>query len=513
MPVTPIKDLGMGGLNKDTSPILLPENVFTDARNVRFRNNSVETFLGESSHRDMATLDAKYGIHWSRSNNGFNIYAKDGYITKVTAAGVETAMLSSGGYIGSRWQMGTFGGGYAVFFNNGNSTPLYALEGDPTADLVLQPFPGWNYTFGLTVTAKVIRSFNYSLIAANFTLVDDSGTTLAPTMIRISAQAGIGGFPSIWQPGLTTDTADEFLLNATTPVLDMLELRGSMFIYTSDSIHVLSLVNGIANVRPYVRGYGVLNIDCVTEVDGTHIAVDRNDIYMHSGNGKCESLIEGRMRDFFLGDISQTYAQNSFVVKNKRYKEVWVCYPNTASTTGKCNRAMIFNYTNNTWTIRDLPEVTYLFQSPSIEAAEFSYGEEIILGCTETTKVLQLDDSNTMFDGTTFNPIQSYLERAKLSNKDPFGDTYISGIAPVFEVDDPEAVVSINLHSQNIFDKAPDYSNTSGRDLYTISPQSESQGYKVDPRSVGRFLNMKISSDKQWKLSFLGLDSVAVNRR
>jgi len=67
--------------------------------------------------------------------------------------------------------------------------------------------------------------------------------------------------------------------------------------------------------------------------------------------------------------------------------------------------------------------------------------------------------------------------------------------------------------SQNIYDKQADFANLSGRDLFTISPQNESQGYKVDPRSVGRFLTYKITNSKYWKLSFLGLDMKPANRR
>ena len=182
--------------------VLLPENVFTDAKNVRFRNGSVETILGESTFRSVSN-NAEYGIHWNRPDAGYTVLAKNGYINKVSATGTETPLLASASYVGSKWQTDHFGAGYAIIFNNGTDTPLYALYQDPLADAALQPFPGWNYTPGLTVKAKVIRPFGYSLVAANLTITAGAGTTYAPSSVRISVQAAIGGFPSIWHSGIS----------------------------------------------------------------------------------------------------------------------------------------------------------------------------------------------------------------------------------------------------------------------------------------------------------------------
>lgn len=512
MAVTPIKNLGQGGLNKDATPIILPENVFTDAKNVRFRNGSVETIPGESTFRSV-TNSAEVGIHWQRPDAGYTIVGKDGYINRISSNGTETAMLASASYTGSKWQVDRFGAGYAIFFNNGSTTPLYALYQDPLADLTLQPFPGWNYSPGLTATAKVIRPFNYSLVAANMTISDGVATTYAPATIRISVQAAIGSFPSIWQPGLTTDTADEFEINTTSPILDMSELRGQMFIYSSDSIHVLTLVNGIANVRPYAKGYGTLAVNCIAEFDGNHFVVDRNDIYIHNGSGKISSVAYGRVRDFFLGDINHSYTDKTFVVKNNKYKEIWVCYVSSTNSTGKCDRALIYNFKEDNWTIRDLPLVTYMFPSPNLSGVSWQQGNERLLATSSTARLYLMDDGYSMYNGTAYAAYTSYIERKRLFADDPFGNIFISGITPVLETSADVDTVNVYVTSQNIYDKAPDYANTSGRDMFTITPRSESQGYKVDPRTVGRFLNFKITSSTYWKLSFLGLDLKPANRR
>ena len=328
-------------------------------------------------------------------------------------------------------------------------------------------------------------------------------------------QAVIGGFPSIWQPGLTTDTADEFEINTISPIVDMSELRGQMFIYSSDSIHVLYLINGIANVKPYAKGYGCLSLNCIAEFDGNHFVVDRNDIYIHNGSGKIESVAYGRVRDFFLGDINQSHTDKTFVTKNNKYKEIWVCYVSSGNTTGKCDRALIYNFKEDNWTIRDLPMVTSMFPSPNLSGVTWQLGNERLIAPSSTSRVYLMDDGYSMYDtsASEYTDYDSYIERRRLFADDPFGNILISGLSPVLEVNNDSDCVSIYVTSQNAYDKLPDYSNISGRDMFLILPRSEAQGYKVDPRTVGRFLNYKITSDKYWKLSFLGMDLKQSNRR
>lgn len=508
MAVVPVKDLGKGGLVKDSSPINLPENVFTDALNVRFRNSSVEAMLGEATVYTLSTLQAEYGIHWRRPDASYDVFANGGDIVRRSSVGVETSLLSNVAYAGSKWQTDTFGGGYAIIFNNGSATPLYALYNGGAADSSLQPFPGWNYLPGYTVTAKVIRPFNYSLVAANLTINDGVNVTNAPSTVRISVQAAIGGFPSVWQPGFTTDTADEFEVNVESPIIDMRELRGNMMIYSSNTIHSLTINNGIASVRPYARGHGALNLDCVVEFDNQHFCVDRNDIYLHNGSGQIKSVAEGRMRQYFFDNLNQAYSDAVFVTRDSKYKEIWVCFPDLTAAELKCNKALVYNYNDDTFTLRTLPKVKSIFRGPELTSGSFKYGKEVMIGMTGTTRILQFDSGYQMLNPTSgvYEDPVYMLERRRLSVDDPFGSNYIAGITPVFEVNADDTVVDVYVTNQNVYDKQPSYTNVSGRDLFTISPRSEAQGYKVDPRTEGRFLNLKIQSAKYWKLSFLGLD-------
>lgn len=518
MALVPVKELGKGGVIKDTSPALLPENVFTDALNVRFMNGSVEKMPGDSIQANITGVTPQYGIHWRRPDTSYNVLFKDGKAIAKKADDTETTMFNSvdAAYTNSKWQLETFGGGYAIVANNNAATPMYALFNDPTADITFQPFPGWNYIAGTSITAKVIRPFGYSLVAANLTFTAAGpAVTRAPVTLRVSVQAVVGGFPTIWQPGLTTDTADEFEVNASSEILDLCELRGNMMIYTYNSIHQMANNGGVMVVRPYAQSHGILNTGCVTEFDNQHFVVDRNDIYVHNGSGQIQSVAEGRVKRFFFQDLNSNAYDKVFVQKNTKFKEIWVCYPDNLST-GKCNKAMVWNYADNTWTFRKLAYTDSMFVSPKIEAGAFVYVKsENVLSCHGTSRVLLMDDTFTMVDPATGAAAEysSYATREKLFAGDPFGSNLISGIAPILQNINTNDVVNITITSQNTFDVAADFSNTSGRDLYTIYPKNTSQGYKVDARQIGRFLNVKIESLKYWKLAFMALDINPAGRR
>lgn len=511
---TTIEQFGRGGWNSDMPPLILPQNTFTDVLNVRFDDEAVQATTGETTYKIVST-SPDYGIHWRRPDQGYNIFAKNGNIVRVDAAGNQSSMLSSSSsvYNNSDWQGTLFNGGYAIVINNGTSTPLYCLYGSSTAGSSFQPLPNWNYVAGLTVTAKVVRSLNYSLVAANLTL-DQSGTvTYAPSTIRVSVQAITGGIPSIWQPGLTTDTADEFDLSSTSPILDMQELRGNMFIYSSDSISILT-IGATTRVAPYSKSYGILNTDCVIEVDGKHFVVDRNDIYVHNGSGSIESIADFRIKKYFFNNLNKDATNKVHIIKNPFYKEIWINFPKGTSTV--CDEAIIYNYKNNTWTKRKLPSATYLFNGPVNISNTFQYGKEVLYMCTDTTQTLVTDDNYLMWNGTSLSQYDSYIEKKKLNTGDVSGSSMVTSIYPIFDRVPISSSINIIVSGQNNYTDDVDLSHSNDVENTTVNflpNNTRSQGYKVDPRIYGRVLNYRITSSDYWRLATIGIDAKQVDRR
>jgi hypothetical protein len=504
-----VKQLGNGGLNTDTPQMIVPLNTFTDVLNVRFFNNSVETITGEILGAVVPSAP-NFGIHWRRPDQGYNIFGKNGSMIRVDSAGNQSNMLQSADakYANSDWHGTKFNGGYAIIINNGKSTPLYALFGDPNAGSTFQELPGWNYTEGSTVTAKVVRALNYSLVAGNITVLSGGTATSAPGTIRVSVQAPTGNVPQVWEPGLTTDTADEFELSSTSPVLEMLDLRGNLYVYSSDSINVVSVAN-TTRVALYSKSYGILNTDCAVEFDGNHFVVDRNDIYVHNGSGKIESLADARIKKYFFGNLNKNALDMVQVVKHPFYKEIYINYPKGTSTV--CNEAMVYNYVTNTWSKRFLGNFTYSFNGPSNKNNQFQYGNEVLYSTTNTTQTLVSDNVYTMWTGSALAGFTSWVEKRRINTGDTMNSHLITAIYPIFDSVPSNASIKISVRGQNNYiDQEP----FETKDEFIFLPNIRlSQGYKVDPRVYGRVMNMRISSEGYWSLPTYAFDVKPVDRR
>lgn len=570
MPTKQILNLGTGGVSYDTPKVLLPENVFTDVRNVRFKNNSVGTITGEELYATIANAP-NYGFSWRRPDGYYNVFLRDdtnvlvnstaardttlGFTWEVariettttcstlpdwscaeftnllvdnvvntysTAQLVESQGIysSTGGavtnspYSERQWQTTSFNGGYAIVINDGQRTPKYV---DYTASILSISFtdiPGWNYTSGQTVATKVIRPLGYSLVAANLTITNTStgAITYAPSTIRISEPAAPGGFPSTWEPGVATVTADEFDLGTTSPILDMAELRGSMFIYAEDSISMLSINTGITRVQPYSTSFGILNTDCVVEFEGNHFVLDRNDVYTHNGSGNITSIATDFVREYLFDNLSYANQNKVFVRKDSYNREIWVCYPKGNSLT--CNEALIYNYRNKVWTVRDLPNITYMFNAIMVEPFLEIPQKNTLIMLTGKEITMDTNDSYQMYDPVTeaFVPINSYLIKEKLNSGDLLGPNQINSVNLVFDKVPPNTPINIAVTGENTFTTAPDWNNPRNQFVFEAD-NTGSQGYKVDPRVAGRFLSYKIEADGPWRLALLGIDFGPKDRR
>ena len=156
--VLPISQLHTMGLIKDTPPIALPPNAFSDVLNVRFNNGGVNKIEGE--RKLFPTLTGLTGdiIHiawWANPN----ITPTDGYYVVVTddeALNRIYVIRASDGSIrdlgielprGGTWQHTVYQGGYAIILNNGIARPMYILDSTGNTNMSeLDAFelPGWD---------------------------------------------------------------------------------------------------------------------------------------------------------------------------------------------------------------------------------------------------------------------------------------------------------------------------------------------------------------------------------
>lgn len=214
-----------------------------------------------------------------------------------------------------------------------------------------------------SVRARVIRAFGDLLVAGD--LVERSEVDPFPVLrslpgvIRTSDVAAPGAIPNNWNPFASgVSTADEYIVSDVAPVTDMAEMQGNMYIYTQTSISVLRRTGNPdqpIQISALTDSYGCLDTHCLIEFEGKHIVLGSKDVYLFSGNpAGIESVADGRIRRYLFNTLNPIGTNRVFMLDNKAREEIWICYPTVTSTTAYCDEAMVWSYTNNTWSRREL---------------------------------------------------------------------------------------------------------------------------------------------------------------
>ena len=252
---------------------------------------------------------------------------------------------------------------YQIFYNEDTGITLVSIGGLVKDDEISIQIRTRNI---IKVTCGIIESFGNLIVAGNLKTTDATDPTKVlrrqPGVIRVSDVAATDSFPTNWNPfASSVSTADEFTLSETSVVKDMKTLQSNFYIYSTEGIHQLRLTGNLklpVAFSSVTETYGALSTKSVAEYDGRHFIVGKNDIYSFTGNpADIKSLCDNRTRVYFYNNLNPSYLDKTFVLANHRENEIWINYPTIQSTTGLCNEALIYNYRDNTWTIRDLNNV------------------------------------------------------------------------------------------------------------------------------------------------------------
>lgn len=255
------------------------------------------------------------------------------------------------------------GNHFQIYTDTSTNTTVVVIGGLSVGDVVKVTIESRNI---VDVRAGIVQSFGDLLVAGDLTEVDSTNNAKIirrlSGVVRTSDVAVPGSVPNNWNPfAAGVSTADEFTLSETNVIQEMKSLQGNMYIYSSDSIHVMRLTgNATAPVSfaPNTDEYGCLTTGAVVEYDGKHFVVGANDIYVFAGNpGNIQSLSGKRVTQYFYNNLNPIHERQLFTLQNHQEEEIWVCYPTLNSTGGECDEALIWNYRDNTWTIRDLDAV------------------------------------------------------------------------------------------------------------------------------------------------------------
>ena len=112
------------------------------------------------------------------------------------------------------------------------------------------------------------------------------GTTSFPNRVRFSNLVDANSVPDSWDETDTTKSAGfNDLVQMQTPIVDGLELGTNFVIYSSSEAILMEFVGGtfVFNFRKLFGDEGIINQNCVVEVDGKHFVFGNNEIYVTDG--------------------------------------------------------------------------------------------------------------------------------------------------------------------------------------------------------------------------------------
>jgi hypothetical protein len=241
--------------------------------------------------------------------------------------------------------------GNVAYLNRVTSAPLAKRAGDAT----FVTLPNWD----ASDRTRTIRAFKDFVLALNVI----KGGVEYPSMVKWSDVTGYGSVPASWDPTITTNSAGENVLSDMQgPILDGHALRDSFFIYGRNEVWAMSYIGGsfIFDFRKRFDDVGVINPNCIEEIDGLHYVFDQNDIYKHDGSTKV-SIIHGKNKDFVFQSLVHAKSSLCFTHHDPKLNEIHFCYASSDRLTGfpnavsGCNRSAVYNYRRETWTFYDLP--------------------------------------------------------------------------------------------------------------------------------------------------------------
>lgn len=494
------------GIMTDPNPSDLPLNVWSFGNNVKFRNGKAMMVDGYSAVYDVPPEETLSVLPYLFQNTPYWFSGSSTKIHQTSGAGgwLDFSRTVGGPYSASKtknWNGGFLSG--VAILNNEVDVPQALL---PTANNFTD-LPNWPASY----RAKIVRPFKNYLIAMNLTV----DSVLYPTVVKWSSPADPGEVPFTWDvTDPTNDAGENPLADTAGAIVDGKKLRDAFIVYKEDSVYSMRYIGGtyVFQFQQLFDDIGMLAPNCAAEFDGKHFVVGRGDVYVHNGVQK-SSVIDGQMKDFLFQSIKSQSIQSTFVVPDYANTEMWICFAQSsdASDEGYCDKAIIWNWKENKWSIRDIPNVIAA-SSGIVDPQEPEYWD---------SDSNPWDSDATVWGSQTYNPSKMKVVLASNANNRLYvvGESRSFAGAPFTSnlektdiyLDDDHKVKVVHSVTPHLSGSAGVAKFWVGTSMLQDSPVewdgpynfTIGTDYKIDCRKLGRYVGIRfeITSDKDWVLN------------
>jgi len=562
----PVRNLGDIGVITDANPYDLPNNAFSDARNVVFDNGRISrspVFKKLFPTPTSAKLFSEYTTETFADSTGTFENAEGAPVTDIRfVASFEDPVNGTVALVADKT-------GEVRAYPNG------ALEFvTPVSGTLVTNEETWSHTqvAGLSIlsragmvpygrkittdteyeylsgdwsandTCAVVRGYRDFFIALNLV---KSGVAY-PTMVKWSGLIPQGTEVANieWDPTDPTSAAGENILgDATTPIVDGLSLGSQFVIYTSNAVYLMEFTGSslVFNFRRLFATSGVLNQNCVVEVEGKHFVFGSDDIYVHDGVTR-KSVSDGRVRSKIYNNLSRDDRSKFFVVHDPVNSFIYFCYKTPESdlsfvNTDFCNKAAVYNYSNDTWSFMDLPnvvggtELTFSLNDqtyPNVIESYQEYNTPYSSFASDTARLAAMisvtDASNAITESRTFGLDLPSVGKVSISPEtEVTKEAFVERIGlDLDETNLPlrsyKTVLSITpqasfLSSEgNMTLRIGSADNANSPIVWrTVTDFRPDQTERIDTRASGKYLAYRMSMNEIEDFTFSGFDAEVVS--
>jgi hypothetical protein len=384
-----------------------------------------------------------------------------------------------------------------------------------------------NASVTITTRCKSLRAFRSFLISLNIT----KDNVNFPRLVKWSTEAATQTLPTSWNETTSTVDAGEFELADTKgAILDGLPLRDSFMIYKEDAVFSMTFVGTpfIFAFRQLSPTIGAIAKNCVAEFDGGHAIFGKGNFYVNDGQ-RMKPILPMKLKEYVFQSIDGQQTDKSFVVADYGRNEILFCFTSDGGGTNFPNKAVVWNYVTNTFTIRDIPDCAHMgygnVSNPTTSTTwaetagywetatgpwtmSYDLQDKVLLFADPGNTKLYRDRSGNKNDTTN---MESYIERTGLS-LDESGRPNQNMVKRISAIYPNMAISSTNDINVYIGTQMSTEGGITWSAPVTFNPNTQS---KVSVRGTGKYYAVKFESttDMDWELDSYAIDIQNVGSR
>ena len=373
----------------------------------------------------------------------------------------------------------------------------------------------------ITTYCRAMRGFRSFLVALN---IKQAGVNF-PRVVKWSTEAAIQTTPASWNETTSTVDAGEYELADTKgDIMDGMQLRDAFMIYKEDAVYSMTYVGTpfIFSFRQLSPTVGAISTNCIAEFDGGHAIFGKGNFYVNDGQ-RLKPILPQRLREYVFTAIDGAEIDKCFVAADYGRTEILFCFTADGAPSAEPNKAVVWNYITNTFTIKDIPDVAHMGYGnvgdpvlPSTWASagtltwstitgpwtmSYALQDKVLLFADPVNTKLYRDRSGNNKDTALMT---SYVERTGLSlnaqgQPDFTGVKRIRAIYPKMSINGTDSIkvyLGVSMSSEE---------TVIWKSAVSFNPDTQS---KVSIRGTGKYYAVKIesTSDMDWELDGYALE-------